>query len=49
MLSETNFQISEIAKKAGYSDAKYFCTIFKKKMGITPNQYRKNTPIPVSH
>lgn len=49
MLSETNFQISEIAKKAGYSDAKYFCTIFKKKMGITPNQYRKNTSIPVSH
>lgn len=43
MLSETNFQINEIAKKSGYSDAKYFCTIFKKKIGVTPNQYRKNT------
>lgn len=48
MLSETNFQINEIAKKTGYSDAKYFCTIFKKKMGITPNQYRKNTSVQVS-
>ena len=48
MLYKTNFQINEIARKAGYSDAKYFCTIFKKKMGITPNQYRKNTSIQVS-
>lgn len=48
MLSETNFQINEIARKTGYSDAKYFCTIFKKKMGITPNQYRKNTSVQAS-
>lgn len=45
MLSETNLQINEIGKKAGYTDAKYFCTLFKKKVGITPNQYRKNTSV----
>ena len=49
MLSETKFQINEIARKTGYSDAKYFCTIFKKKTGITPNQYRKNTSVQSSH
>ena len=45
MLSETNLQINEIGKKSGYADAKYFCTLFKKKVGITPNQYRKNTSV----
>lgn len=41
MLANTNLQINVISSKVGYMDPKYFCTIFKKQTGVTPNQYRK--------
>ena len=41
MLTGTNLQINVISSKVGYTDPKYFCTIFKKQTGLTPNQYRK--------
>ena len=31
----------EIAEKTGYENSRYFFRIFKKYMGMTPNDYRK--------
>ncbi|MBB6463657.1 hybrid sensor histidine kinase/response regulator transcription factor [Flammeovirga kamogawensis] len=41
MILSTDFSISEIAFKTGYSDANYFSRIFKKFNSISPTQYRK--------
>ncbi len=40
MLSDTNLSISEIALQSGYSDNNYFSRVFKKKIGVTPSQFR---------
>ncbi len=42
LLDTTDIKVFEIADRIGYSDAKYFCTLFKKYEGISPNQYRNN-------
>ncbi len=42
LLVETNEQLSEIAAASGFSDAGYFCTVFKKYKGVTPLEYRKS-------
>lgn len=41
-LRDTNIPISEIAKNAGYTSSSYFSDTFKKKIGISPSQYRKS-------
>lgn len=41
MLKKTNQKISTISELVGYTNSKYFCTIFKKSMGITPVEYRE--------
>lgn len=40
MLEHTSEKIQSIAARTGYPDAGYFCTIFKRHTGVTPNQYR---------
>lgn len=40
LLVSTDRKMYQIAKSAGYSNTKYFFRIFKKKTGITPEQYR---------
>lgn len=40
LLETTNKKVYEIARIVGYRDVKYFCRLFKKKMGTTPEQYR---------
>lgn len=40
MLRNPSYQIDDIAKKLGYSDASYFSKVFKKKEGISPTKYR---------
>lgn len=40
LLQETPLRISQIASMVGYSTSSYFCSIFAKKFGITPTQYR---------
>lgn len=45
LLNETNTKINVICTKVGYPDAKYFCTLFKKYVGISPEQYRKHVRI----
>jgi AraC-like DNA-binding protein len=41
-LSNSNMTISEIAISCGFIDESAFCYCFKKREGITPNEYRKN-------
>ena len=42
LLRETNFHISVIAEKVGIADYNYFSRVFKKYVGISPTEYRKN-------
>jgi len=41
-LENTDWNISEIAMKAGYDDLYYFSRLFKKRIGVSPSQYRKH-------
>ncbi len=41
LLSTTNLSILEIAQETGYCHGEYLSAQFKKKMGMTPSQYRK--------
>ena len=41
LLLEGNFDMEEIAERCGFSSANYFSLIFKKKVGISPMNYRK--------
>ncbi|RED63048.1 response regulator transcription factor [Cohnella lupini] len=40
MLQETNIRVHEIAKRVGYDSPSYFGSVFFKRTGLTPNQYR---------
>lgn len=40
-LSETKLSIATISANVGFADYNYFCRIFRKKTGLTANQYRK--------
>lgn len=40
-LTTSNMSIAQIATNNGFSSQSYFSQIFKKKVGITPQQYRK--------
>lgn len=44
LLISTSLSINEIAITCGFKDANYLISIFKKRMGITPHQYRKSSP-----
>lgn len=41
LLKNTNFSITEIASQVGIDDPGYFARVFKKHMGITPREFRK--------
>ncbi len=41
-LNCTDNSIEEIAFDTGFSSRSHFCTVFKKQMGCSPQQYRKN-------
>ncbi len=40
LLGTTSLMTYEIAEKVGYPDARYFSSIFKKRLGVTPSEYR---------
>ncbi len=40
LLEHSTLRIGEIAENVGYNDARYFSEMFKKKIGVTPNEYR---------
>lgn len=41
LLSDTAFQIQEVAHHLGYDDVSYFTRVFRKVMGMTPSAYRQ--------
>lgn len=41
LLSE-GMKVTEVSEKVGYYNYRYFCEIFKKHQGMTPNEYRGN-------
>ncbi|MFC0211560.1 AraC family transcriptional regulator [Paenibacillus chartarius] len=41
LLQNPHMQIKEIAALAGFEDANYFCSVFKKFEQLSPNQFRK--------
>ena len=44
LLKNPAYKQYEVAEMVGYDDAKYFAKAFKKKMGLTPSEYRDNMP-----
>ena len=42
LLRETDLSVSEIAADCGYADIFFFMRIFKKKIGLTPGEYRNS-------
>ena len=42
LLINTDCQISEIASRIGYRDARYFSQVFKRNEGCTPISYRRD-------
>ncbi len=41
ILKSTSLTASEISKKVGYANPRYFFTIFKKAVGISPSEYKE--------
>ena len=42
MLKSTSLRNYEVAEKVGYHDSRYFSQIFKKKVGVSPSEYRES-------
>ncbi|MBD2869904.1 helix-turn-helix domain-containing protein [Paenibacillus arenilitoris] len=42
MLRSTHYKNYEVAEKVGYQDPRYFSQIFKKKVGLSPSEYRES-------
>jgi len=43
-LRETDRQVKDIAREAGYDDAAQFCKLFRKKIGLSPAKFRTAMP-----
>ena len=41
LIASTDMPIGQIASLVGYDDQRFFCRIFKKKLGVSPSEYRK--------
>ena len=42
LLKNSDNAISEVALQSGFSTISYFISVFRKKMGVTPLEYKKN-------
>ncbi len=42
LLKNSNLKTNEIASKVGYTDQRYFSQVFKKRVQMTPSEYRKS-------
>jgi two-component system response regulator YesN len=43
LLADNRLKIYEVAAECGYADTKYFCRVFKKRFGLSPEQHRQMT------
>ena len=43
LLAESDLSLAEVAQKAGFEHPEYMSRLFKKKMGITPGEFRKQS------
>ena len=41
LLSSGYYTVRQVAANVGFEDAKYFCTVFRKKCGCTPSEFAK--------
>ncbi|MDF2835330.1 MAG: response regulator [Paenibacillus sp.] len=41
LLEDNRLKIYEIAAECGYADTKYFCRVFKKRFGLSPERHRQ--------
>jgi len=48
LLWTTDSKIAEIAFRTGFENARYFSHIFQVKVGITPTEYRRRSPLKLS-
>lgn len=46
LLEDRMLTIGEVAERSGYTSPNYFCDAFKKKLGISPQQYRRQQLYP---
>lgn len=49
MLTETDCKVYEIALETGYRDAKYFSSVFRKTVGVTPSAFKNGYRLSASH
>jgi LacI family transcriptional regulator len=42
LLTTANLPVATIAEKCGYTEAKYFCQVFRQRVGLSPGAYRKS-------
>ncbi|MNG14386.1 Exoenzyme S synthesis regulatory protein ExsA [compost metagenome] len=42
LLQNSNMKVYEIAPQVGFKDDKYFYRVFKRRFGVTPDEYRRN-------
>lgn len=41
LLKNKRIRIKDVSKDVGYGNVSYFCSVFTKRYGVTPNEYRK--------
>ena len=42
LLATSNLSINEISGRIGVNNGNYLCTLFKKRLGISPSEYKRN-------
>ena len=42
LMAETALSIAEIARAVGYEDPLYFSRLFRRKMGVSPTEFRQS-------
>jgi LacI family transcriptional regulator len=45
LLTDTNWNLSQIAEKTGFNYGEYLHTVFTLKLGITPGKFRRHAKI----
>ena len=40
LLDSGYYTVTEVAKRAGFEDEKYFSTVFRQAMGVSPSRYQ---------